>query len=179
MALNAFSYILIVFGTVFPIFAVGAAIAFIWYFSSPEDYKRAWFPRIVIIIAFSLAFLSVFLLPLDIANSRLDAGLSYALGIIWQVFYGFVIFFVIIVVPFTIFYYEAEDPEQGILYQFKWASICTAISTLVVLIVVAVPAYWVMVAEIPYQAIVNDAFSNNIDTASNVGRNVSLLFHFN
>jgi hypothetical protein len=103
MALNAFAYILIVFGTVFPVFSVIAAIAFMWYFSSPEDYKRAWLPRLVVIISFSLAFLSVFLLPLDIANARLDAGLTFALGIIWQVFYGVVCLFVIVVIPFTIF----------------------------------------------------------------------------
>jgi hypothetical protein len=103
MAVNAFGIILIVFSTSAPIFSIIAAIAFMWYYSSPEDYKRAWIPRGVVVIAFSLAFMSVFLLPIDVANARLDGGLTFALGVIWQVFYGVVCVFVIVIIPFTIF----------------------------------------------------------------------------
>jgi hypothetical protein len=55
------------------------------YYGSPDDSRRAWLPRGVVVIAFSLALLSVILLPLDIANDRFDAGMNFGLGILWQV----------------------------------------------------------------------------------------------
>ena len=83
--MNAFSVILILLGCVFPVLAFIASIIFITYYGSPDDSKQAWLPRGVVIIAFTLALVSVILLPLDIANDRFEAGMNFGLGILWQV----------------------------------------------------------------------------------------------
>ncbi|KAL0477771.1 LIMR family protein [Acrasis kona] len=164
--MNAISYVLIVFGVLFPIVSIAASIIFIWFYSSPDDYKRAWIPRIIIVISFSMSFLSVFLLPLDVANARLSGDLGYALGIIWQVFYGLVCVLVIVVIPFAIFYYEAEDPDQSsILHQFKWALLFSSIILIVSTIAIGVSYYWVAISSVPYQVQYNQVYSNSLDGA--------------
>jgi hypothetical protein len=83
--LTVFAIILIILACVFPFFTLAVAIIFMCYYGSPDDSKLAWFPKGIVVIAFMLGLLSVFLLPLDIANARLSAGMDFGLGIVWQV----------------------------------------------------------------------------------------------
>ena len=121
--LSAFGIILIIFGVLGGVFSIVSSIIYLCYFMSSDDRGKAWCPKLVVIFAFALAVCSVFLLPLDVANTKLDGGLSYAFQITWQVFYGFVAVFVVLVIPFFIFYYESEDPEKRLVLN------CTEIFT--------------------------------------------------
>lgn len=98
MALTVYSIILIILACIFPFFALGVAIVFMCYYGTPDDYKMVTccdkeipliplgcFPRGIIVLSFMLGLLSVFLLPLDIADARLGAGMNFGLGIVWQV----------------------------------------------------------------------------------------------
>ena len=38
------------------------------FYAHPEDRNQAWFPKIVVLLGLTLAFLSVLMLPLDRAN---------------------------------------------------------------------------------------------------------------
>lgn len=112
METTALNVILIIFGVLGGVFSIVSAIIYLCYFMSSDDRGKAWCPKLVVIFAFALAVCSVFLLPLDVANARLEGDLTYAFQITWQVFYGFVAVFVVLILPFFIFYYESEDPEK-------------------------------------------------------------------
>src|SRR5690348_12679266 len=64
------------------------------------------------------------LLPMDVANSRSDGGLPMA--ILWLIIYMTIAIMCVIIIPFTIFYYESEDPDEvylllpSLLIQFEW-----------------------------------------------------------
>ncbi|KAL0476845.1 lipocalin-interacting membrane receptor [Acrasis kona] len=167
--LTVFSIILIILACVFPFFALAASIIYLCYYGSPDDSKLAWFPKGIVVLAFALAILSVFLLPLDIANARLGAGMTFGLGITWQVFYGVVCIFVILVIPFGIFYYEAEDPDKeglaGIFYQCRWATLWEVIVLVIAIVAIGVSYYFLGIAEVPYTNITNDSYTASLDSA--------------
>lgn len=79
----------------------------------------------------TFAIISIFLIPFDVSNLRISqitgknlfilthldplvtvSDLEKGLGITFQVFYGMVFVFLIFILPFVIFFYETEDPEQ-------------------------------------------------------------------
>lgn len=38
------------------------------FYAHPEDRNQAWFPKLVVLLGLTLSFLSVLMLPLDVAN---------------------------------------------------------------------------------------------------------------
>mmetsp|Transcript_22862 Transcript_22862/g.37625 ORF Transcript_22862/g.37625 Transcript_22862/m.37625 type:complete len:485 (-) Transcript_22862:194-1648(-) len=96
-------------------------IYMIVYFQHPEDKNVAWFPKIVVLLGFVLAEISVLMLPLDVAN-RNDGLLP--MGLLWQIVQIILAVMVFAVIPFAIFYYEAEDedstPAKQVLAALKW-----------------------------------------------------------
>lgn len=122
-----------------PIASLGVGIAFIVQYIHEDDKKRAWIPKIIVCVAFVLSSCCILLLPVDlIAANAGGLGLGHVMDLLlggsYQFFYFFVALMVIVVMPFTIFYYEAEDPDKGILHQIIWGAIFTA-----VIVVVCVP----------------------------------------
>lgn len=77
----------------------------------PLDKNNAWIPRIITIAAFSLTCYNVLLLPLDVANTRLNGG--FPMDQIWLAIYVIIAVFVVVIIPFAVFYYESEDPDKG------------------------------------------------------------------
>lgn len=58
------------------------------------------------------------MLPLDVANTnggRNDGG--FPMDIMWIVFYVITGVLCVVVIPFAIFYYEAEDPTEEYVLQ--------------------------------------------------------------
>ena len=90
-------------------------------YQHPEDRNQAWIPKIVVVLGFSIAMYTILLFPLDVANQQacsLDIPLSSCtttlpMEQLWYAVYisNMVISFVL--VPFSIFYYEADSEWCG------------------------------------------------------------------
>ena len=102
---------LIITSAIFLVLIVISSIYFLVYFQHPEDKWVAWFPKLVVVLGLSLACSNVLLLPLDVANSRGDGGLPMAL--LNVIFYVSSVGMVLVVIPFTVFYYEGSDARDG------------------------------------------------------------------
>lgn len=87
-------------------------------YSHPEDKNEAYFPKLVTLMGFVIAGATVLLLPLDVANgegypgcagydTKFCGGLNMTL--FWDIFYWLVPIWVWIMIPFSTFYYEADD----------------------------------------------------------------------
>jgi len=98
------------------------------YFQAEEDKNTAIAPKIAVVVGLSLSCLLVLTLPLDVANRSTASDMD--IETLWQVEYMLVAVMAIGVVPFLIFFYEAEDPESR---QYQW---WTAIKYEVITIVV-------------------------------------------
>ncbi|KAI9099418.1 LMBR1-like membrane protein-domain-containing protein [Phlyctochytrium arcticum] len=123
--------VLILTVVIFAILVIIASIYFLAYFQHPDDKWVAWFPKVVVVIGLSLACYNVFLLPLDVANQK---GELQAKGVIPMAkiniaFYISTVVLCLIVVPFTVFFYEGSDEEEegdkrsspsAFAYAIKW-----------------------------------------------------------
>jgi len=100
---------------------VGVAIVFNIYllihFQHPEDRNQAWLPKAIVLLGLTLAELSVLMLPLDVGNrsacddSVVLSACNFALPMeeLWYAVYMMMFLLVILVIPFTLFYYEADS----------------------------------------------------------------------
>mmetsp|Transcript_6795 Transcript_6795/g.25353 ORF Transcript_6795/g.25353 Transcript_6795/m.25353 type:complete len:547 (+) Transcript_6795:2512-4152(+) len=126
--------------------------------------KTATLPKIIFIIAFSLVIMSMALMPIDVANARYLIGFDFAIAIIWQVYYALVLVFVIIILPFSIFYYEAEDPDstgiRGVLLQARWGCCFTCCLAILVVIVVGASYPFLGFVQVPYDSHISSYTTN-------------------
>ncbi|KAJ3225716.1 hypothetical protein HK099_006329 [Clydaea vesicula] len=123
---------LIVVSSIFALLIIVAALYFLIYFQHPDDKWRAWFPKFVVVAGLSLSAYNIFLLPLDVANQRGSVTGGIPLGTMTMltiVFYITTTIMVLVVVPFTVFWYEGLDNDDDvessslgkqILYAVKW-----------------------------------------------------------
>ena len=82
-----------------------------------DDKNDAYFPKFVVLFGFILAFGSVMLLPLDVANDSQDAlcvfdgtcGKNLDMEFFWTVVFWAILAMIAVVIPTTMFYYEADD----------------------------------------------------------------------
>eukprot|EP00303_Exanthemachrysis_gayraliae_P002126 CAMPEP_0206000252 /NCGR_PEP_ID=MMETSP1464-20131121/1348_1 /ASSEMBLY_ACC=CAM_ASM_001124 /TAXON_ID=119497 /ORGANISM="Exanthemachrysis gayraliae, Strain RCC1523" /LENGTH=479 /DNA_ID=CAMNT_0053373505 /DNA_START=87 /DNA_END=1526 /DNA_ORIENTATION=- len=103
------------------VLTVVGALYVLVYFQHEEDRNVAWAPKIVVLIGLSLASWVVLALPLDIANTKADGGLR--IDVVWQILYTTIAVWCSAVIPFAIFYYEAEDPDSNrsqLVSALKW-----------------------------------------------------------
>ena len=89
------------------------------YFQAEEDKNTAIAPKIAVVLGLSLSCLLVLTLPLDVANRSTASGMD--METLWQVEYMLVAIMAVGVVPFLIFFYEAEDPESR---NYQWWTAC-------------------------------------------------------
>jgi hypothetical protein len=80
------------------------------YFQAEEDRNTAWMPKIAVVLGLTLASLVVLLPPLDVANR--GSGGELDVSLLYQVMFVSIAVWVVVIIPFLIFYYEAEDPES-------------------------------------------------------------------
>eukprot|EP00908_Phaeocystis_cordata_P015384 Transcript_26542.p1 GENE.Transcript_26542~~Transcript_26542.p1 ORF type:complete len:358 (+),score=45.92 Transcript_26542:113-1186(+) len=116
------------------------------YFQAEEDKNTAIAPKIAVVLGLALSCLLVLTLPLDVANRSTMSGLD--METLWQAEYVVIAIMAIGVVPFLIFYYEAEDPE-GRSYQW-WTAMKYEFVTVVVALTCVLLA-WLLAgyAEVP------------------------------
>ena len=87
------------------------------HFQHPEDKNQAWIPKLVVLLGFTVAMWTVLLFPLDVANQQacdLDIPLSSCdttlpMTQLWYAVYIANIVITFVLVPFSIFYYEADS----------------------------------------------------------------------
>ena len=93
------------------------SVWFIVYFIAENDRQAAWFPKAIAAVGLCLAMVTVLLLPFDVANRRDPTSMeSFGGGLdtvkMWMICLWTVASFVIVIIPFTTFFYEAYDPDQ-------------------------------------------------------------------
>lgn len=132
-------------------------------FSSEDDENQAWLPKVIVVLGLSLACFNVLLLPYDVANKQHPEVANSTGGgvdtvLVWQMVMISVALFCFLIVPFSIFYYEAYDPEQSSIFdQIRPAFCFTTISFMVFTILLFV--LWLTLGEaaIPFQAYTTNA----------------------
>jgi LMBR1 domain-containing protein 1 len=132
------------------------------YFQAEEDKNTAIAPKVAVVLGLSLSCLLVLTLPLDVANRSTASGLD--METLWQVEYMLVTIMAVGVVPFLIFYYEAEDPESR---QYQWWTALKYEALTVVVCVTLMIIGWLVwgYAEVP---IVDYAYSGPLLDAATV-----------
>ena len=84
----------------------------------PDDKNEAYLPKILVLLGFTLSQACILLLPLDVANKDGYAGCAgYDTSVcggldmqgFWEGVYIAILVFVVFLIPFAIFYYEADD----------------------------------------------------------------------
>ncbi|KAJ3269266.1 hypothetical protein HDV01_001633 [Terramyces sp. JEL0728] len=141
--------VLVITAVVFAILVVIASLYFVVYFQHPQDKWVAWFPKAVVVASLSCAAWNLFLLPLDVANQNGLIGAANGLPMdkLTLGFFGCTIGLVVLIVPFTVFYYEGEDSddnengESSAGAQFGYA-IKYIIPTLIILAGIIAAMYW-------------------------------------
>ena len=114
--LPGYNWFLIIVAVVVSVLAVGVALYILIAYQHPEDKNQAWLPKGVVILGVSLAIWTVLLFPLDVGNrAACKAGIashcSFAIPTLqlWYACYIGILVMVTIVIPFAIFYYEADS----------------------------------------------------------------------
>jgi len=104
--------------TVVFLILIVVAVYLLVYYQHPDDHNDAYFPKFVVIIGIILTGATCLLLPLDVANkdgypgcdgyeTALCGGLNMAL--FWDVFFWLIPIWVFLMIPFSSFFYEADD----------------------------------------------------------------------
>lgn len=150
---------LIIIGIVMIAALVAANLYILVYFQHVEDKNTAIFPKIVVVAGLTLTFINILMLPYDVANARTDGGLP--MEYIWMVLYVIIAVFAVGVIPFTIFYYEAETPNGS-----NWSQIKSAIKWEVVIVfmfIVLTVILWLVIgiAEVPAERLNSGLISGN------------------
>ena len=106
-------------------------------FQHPEDRNQAYAPKVVVVLGLTLAVVSVLMFPLDVANRRAcDEGINNCdmtlpMKELWYAVYIIMSLMVAFVIPFFIFFYEA-DYELSLKGKV-WSALMWNLATLVVL----------------------------------------------
>lgn len=102
------SWFLILTIVVLSLIILTSCILLLIKFGHPDDKNMAWFPRIVTVGGFFLAFGTILSLPLDVANGAGDGG-GLRMDVLWQGIFVCIIVAVTIVLPYAFFFYESDN----------------------------------------------------------------------
>mmetsp|Transcript_17411 Transcript_17411/g.48240 ORF Transcript_17411/g.48240 Transcript_17411/m.48240 type:complete len:561 (-) Transcript_17411:314-1996(-) len=94
------------------------ALYLLVHYQHPDDQNEAYLPKLVVIFGFVLAGATALLLPLDVANNEGYAGCDgydtdvcggLDMELFWNIFFWLIPIWVFVFIPFSTFYYEADD----------------------------------------------------------------------
>jgi LMBR1 domain-containing protein 1 len=127
-----------------------ANLYFLVYFQHEDDRNQAYFPKVIVLLGLTLAEFSVLLLPFDIAVSRSGDTHRQNMELVWQVVYMSIIFMLVVVIPFVLFYYESEDPDdKGVFKQVKQALQIEFCTIVIVLLGLLLMFFFLGIADVP------------------------------
>lgn len=114
---EGYNVMLIIITVVITCLAVVANMYLIVHFQHPEDRNQAWFPKAIVLLALTVTELSILMLPLDVGNRNSCAehvaltacSLTLPMRSLWYAVYMTMGLLVAVVIPFTIYYYEADS----------------------------------------------------------------------
>jgi LMBR1 domain-containing protein 1 len=110
------SWWLILLAVLIGLLIFALSIYFVVLFVAEADRGAAWFPKTVAVLGLSLACILVLLLPFDVATrNKATSFLANDTSVtqeMWEVMLWIVAGFVVVLIPFTTFYYEALDPDD-------------------------------------------------------------------
>lgn len=114
---DSINWFLIIVVVVVAILTVLLSLYLIVIYQHPEDKNQAWFPKLVVLLGLCVAIWSVLLFPLDVADAEscdLDIALSsctftFPMDALWEALYITNVVLVFAIIPFTIFFYEADS----------------------------------------------------------------------
>jgi LMBR1 domain-containing protein 1 len=135
---------------------VGVALYIVVIFTRQSDRVGALFPKGVALMGLTLACFTVLLLPFDVANRKdntdvqsVGGGIDVAL--LWVIILWAVAAFVVVIIPFATFFYEAHDPDHFSCVQQVAPALCYTLLFVILFLGITV-VLWLTVgyADIPY-----------------------------
>lgn len=146
------NWFLIICTVVIAILVLLISLYFVVHYQHPEDKNQAWIPKIVVLLGFAVAMWTILLFPLDVANqqacdlniplSSCDADLP--MKQLWYAVYIANMAITFILVPFSIFYYEADSDWsffRRILSGILWAAGAVFVMAMLIAIPYAFAGY--------------------------------------
>lgn len=107
---------LILLAVLIGLLILGLSIYFVVIFIAEADKAAAWFPKIVAVLGLTLSALIILLLPFDVATrTSFTSFVNVGTGdsqTMWEVTFWIIFGFILVIIPFTTFYYEALDPDD-------------------------------------------------------------------
>ncbi|KAI3435533.1 hypothetical protein D9Q98_001598 [Chlorella vulgaris] len=155
------NWFLIIITVVVAILVLLVSLYLVVHFQHPEDRNQAWLPKLVVLLGFSVAFWTILLFPLDVANQQacdFDVPLSSCSTMpmkeLWYAMYIANMAIVFIAVPFCIFYYEA-DSEWSVFRRYLSGFLWALGTVFVVGMLIGIPYAFVGYAEYDVQGAVS------------------------
>lgn len=111
------NWFLVIAVAVVALLTIGFSLYLLVIYQHPEDRNQAWFPKVVVVTGMTLSIYTVLLFPLDKANSaactlNIPLGaceLTFPMETLWYALYLANVILTFAVIPFTIFFYEADQ----------------------------------------------------------------------
>jgi LMBR1 domain-containing protein 1 len=178
---------LIVSATIIPFLLIFFNVIVMAKYIDPEAAAGHFIAKLVILIGMLIAECTVLLLPMDVANQSGAVGCGawnnncggLDMVMTWQVAYCVIVAMVVVIMPFFIFYYEADDEgmeakEKGegcldtLALHFSGCkrSCCSAIVNTIIITVVGVIGFFVLYAYIAYTQIPYKLITASVDTVA-------------
>lgn len=150
---------LVVVAVIVALLILGVSVYFIILFTADVDKGKAWFPKLVVLCGLFLSAAIILLIPFDVAARRdVTSVKSFSADEIdtqtlWQVALWSAAVFIIVIIPFTTFYYEGYDPDhQSFTQQLGPAILYTFLLLVVAIVLLVLLWFTVGFADLPFIA---------------------------
>lgn len=142
---EGFNWFLILVACIVGLLVLAANVYVLIHYQHPEDENQAWVPKIIVVFGFSLAMITVLMFPLDVANraacdkNLVETACRFTLPMkeLWYTVFITNLVMVFIIIPFTMFFYEA-DSDYSWFEKVKTAFLWTLATLFVLALVIGI-----------------------------------------
>jgi len=112
---------LIILAVVVPVLVVALNFYILAYYQHPDDRNTFIVPKAVLLIGMSIGMITILLIPFDVANQGGEFGCGEVESVVcgdlslfwtWQVAFLLIGIWILLLIPYTLFYYESFDFEN-------------------------------------------------------------------
>ncbi|GAQ82999.1 LMBR1 domain-containing protein 1 [Klebsormidium nitens] len=175
--MSDFSVFLIVLAVIISVLVVVINIYVLINYQHPDDRNQAYFPKFIVVFGLTVAQLSILMLPLDVANrnacqSQVVNGacnLTLPMKELWYAIYIVDAVLVFLVIPFTVFFYEADQEKtatQRITSALLWSGATAVVFGLILGICYGLVGY----VDYPVRRLVSSTVPISIDSFSRLSQ---------